>query len=172
MLGDRARAASGHKGPWPKISVWHGSRDATVSPGNSDAIVGQWLDLHGLLARPGRTEKVGRHVRRVWSGPDGTISIEQYVIADMGHGTPISPRQGGEARPHMLDAGIHSTAHIAAFWGIALAETEVRTLAPERPSPLDRSAAEEPAQAFSMPGQRPDVQKVIEDALKSAGLLR
>jgi len=28
-LGDLVRKASGHKGPWPKISVWHGSADRT-----------------------------------------------------------------------------------------------------------------------------------------------
>src|SRR5664279_2200313 len=30
-LGDLVRGASPHKGPWPKISVWHGSADRTVN---------------------------------------------------------------------------------------------------------------------------------------------
>src|SRR5206468_8709093 len=29
-LGDLVRNASTHKGPWPKLSVWHGSADRTV----------------------------------------------------------------------------------------------------------------------------------------------
>ena len=29
-LGDLVRNASNHKGPWPKLSVWHGSADRTV----------------------------------------------------------------------------------------------------------------------------------------------
>src|SRR6478672_5442021 len=37
-LGDLVRNASGHKGPWPKLSVWHGSADRTVNPGNADEI--------------------------------------------------------------------------------------------------------------------------------------
>src|SRR5205085_10145666 len=30
-LGDLIRKASKHKGPWPKVSVWHGSADRTVN---------------------------------------------------------------------------------------------------------------------------------------------
>src|SRR2546430_526103 len=47
-LGDFVRNASRHKGPWPRLSVWHGSADLTVNPGNADEIVKQWLDVHGL----------------------------------------------------------------------------------------------------------------------------
>ena len=47
-LGDLVRNASHHKGPWPKLSVWHGSADRTVNPANADEIVKQWLDVHGL----------------------------------------------------------------------------------------------------------------------------
>src|SRR5258708_36078745 len=32
-LGDLVRNASHHKGPWPKLSGWHGSADRTVHPG-------------------------------------------------------------------------------------------------------------------------------------------
>ena len=50
-LGDLVRKASKHKGPWPKVSVWHGSADRTVNPGNANEIVKQWLDVHGLPSR-------------------------------------------------------------------------------------------------------------------------
>ena|SRR6185436_1506390 len=30
--GDLVRSASAHAGPWPKISIWHGTADAVVSP--------------------------------------------------------------------------------------------------------------------------------------------
>ncbi|KAK0358066.1 hypothetical protein LTR94_036853, partial [Friedmanniomyces endolithicus] len=51
-LGDLVRGASSHRGPWPKLSVWHGSADRTVHPGNAGEIVKQWLDLHGLEEAP------------------------------------------------------------------------------------------------------------------------
>src|ERR1041385_5636887 len=38
-LGDRVRAASKYRGPWPKISVWHGTSDLIVKPSNCDAII-------------------------------------------------------------------------------------------------------------------------------------
>src|SRR5436309_14180754 len=47
-LGDLVRNASNHKGPWPKLSVWHGSADRTVNPANADEILKQWLDVHQL----------------------------------------------------------------------------------------------------------------------------
>ena len=64
-LGDLVRNASNHKGPWPKLSVWHGSADRTVNPANADEIVKQWLDLH----RSAFGADVGRHRRRL-SAPD------------------------------------------------------------------------------------------------------
>ena len=51
-LGDLVRNASHHKGPWPKLSVWHGSADRTVNPANADEIVKQWLDVHQLPSAP------------------------------------------------------------------------------------------------------------------------
>src|ERR1700751_1628550 len=47
-LGDLVRKASNHRGPWPKVSVWHGSADRTVNPANADEIVKQWLAVHRL----------------------------------------------------------------------------------------------------------------------------
>ena len=32
--GDLMRAASPHKGPWPRVSVWHGGADPVVKPKN------------------------------------------------------------------------------------------------------------------------------------------
>lgn len=45
--GDLVRAASPHQGPWPKVSLWHGSADTIVAPGNLEEAVKQWRDVHG-----------------------------------------------------------------------------------------------------------------------------
>src|SRR5213595_1055526 len=37
-LGDRVRAASRHRGPWPKISVWHGTSDPIASSRNAQSL--------------------------------------------------------------------------------------------------------------------------------------
>jgi len=49
------------------------------------------------------------------------VVIEEYIIGRMGHGTPIKAGgdEGlGEEGRFMLEVGISSTRHIAAFWGL------------------------------------------------------
>ena len=120
--GDRVRAASSHKGPWPKVSVWHGTNDLTVVPVNAAEIIKQWTNVHGLSASPSRQEIVDGHPRRVWENRSGEVVIEDYIIADMAHGTPIAITSGeerhGVAGPFLLDVGIASSYHIAKFWGV------------------------------------------------------
>ena len=70
-LGDHVRAASSHRGPWPKISVWHGTADTVVRPSNADHIIRQWLDVQKLPERPSGEEQIGRHTRRVWKDANG-----------------------------------------------------------------------------------------------------
>ena len=89
QLGDLVRKASKHKGPWPKVSVWHGSADRTVNPGNANEIVKQWLDVHGLPSAPMSTGDVDGHPRDVWWNADGETVVESYTITDMAHGTPL-----------------------------------------------------------------------------------
>lgn len=43
-------SASGYAGPWPTVSVWHGTADHTVDSSNGAAIVEQWRTIHGLDA--------------------------------------------------------------------------------------------------------------------------
>jgi feruloyl esterase len=119
--GDLVRAASPHAGPWPKVSVWHGSADATVKPANADAIVEQWADVHGLGAAPLLEATTDGQRRRVWRNAAGESVLESYTIAGMAHGTPIATTGDGacgHAAPFILDVGISSTHRIAEFWGL------------------------------------------------------
>src|SRR5205085_8253905 len=88
-LGDLVRNVSSYKGPWPKLSVWHGSADKTVNPSNADEIVKQWLDLHKLPPAPMAESAVDGHPRALWWNADGETQVESYTIADMAHGTPL-----------------------------------------------------------------------------------
>lgn len=65
------RAASDYNGPWPSISIWHGTADATVSHGNAQAIIDQWRPLHGARAAPDRVETIRGHGRRAWTDRSG-----------------------------------------------------------------------------------------------------
>ncbi len=117
---------------------------------------------------------VDGYPHRIWCDANGRALIEDYEITGLAHGTPLATRGEsavGEAMPHMLEAGISSTRHIAASWGIAgevegeMALPGVRTEVPTqftRPSPVRAAISAAPA----------GVGKIIEDALRSAGLMR
>jgi poly(hydroxyalkanoate) depolymerase family esterase len=120
VLGDTVRAASRHRGPWPRISVWHGTNDPIVKPSNGEDIIRQWTNVHGLLHSPSYQELIGGHTRRIWSDANGEVLIEAFTIRDMAHGVPLGTAAGGErcgaAGAFFLDVGISSTHHIARFW--------------------------------------------------------
>jgi len=119
-LGILVRQASRHEGPWPTVSVWHGTADTTVVPSNGRDISSQWRALHNLKSAPTRTETIGRHRRRIWTTNEGRDAVEEYTITGMGHGTPLDsgPDGCGAPGPYMFDAGISSTRRLAHFWGL------------------------------------------------------
>jgi poly(hydroxyalkanoate) depolymerase family esterase len=121
-LGDLVRNASNHKGPWPKLSVWHGSADRTVNPANANEIVKQWLDLHHLPSAPMSETTVDGHPYQVWWNADGETVVESYTITDMAHGTPLgvadNDERYGAQGAFLIEAGISSSYHIANFFGL------------------------------------------------------
>ncbi len=118
-LGDRVRAASKHPGPWPTISVWHGTGDPIVKPSNGEDIIRQWTDVHGLSRTPSDEELVDSYMRRVWRDANGNAQIEAFSIDGMAHGVPLATTTEdscGSAGAFFLDVGISSTHRIARFW--------------------------------------------------------
>jgi len=147
-LGDLVRSASEHKGPWPKISVWHGSADRTVNPANANEIVKQWLDVHDLPVAPMSNGMVDGYPHQVWWNADGETIVESYTITDMAHGTPLGvaendERYGAEGA-FLIETGISSSHHIASFFG--LTEQISRPRAEETPKPAAKPIPQ-PAQA-------------------------
>jgi poly(hydroxyalkanoate) depolymerase family esterase len=115
------RGASKSTGPWPTISVWHGSSDTTVDSSNAHSIVRQWQKIHKVEGPPTRVETVDGFPRQVWCDSGGREVIEEYIIDRMGHGTPISAEGSeglGKEGKYMLEVGISSTRRIADFWGL------------------------------------------------------
>lgn len=92
--GDLVREASPHRGPWPRISIWHGDADNTVIPSNARELIKQWTDVHGLPPSPSLKTRVDGHPREVWLGKAGEELIEAYTIANMAHGTPLATGKG------------------------------------------------------------------------------
>jgi feruloyl esterase len=133
-LGDQVRNASSHRGPWPRVSIWHGSVDMAVKPSNAGEIVKQWVDVHGASSEPSVSNEVSGFPHRVWL-LGGKAVVEDYSITGMAHGTPIDPTAAdpadrcGIAGPYMLDVGISSTALMARSWGL-LARRATKAAAP------------------------------------------
>ncbi|MFP5078452.1 alpha/beta hydrolase family esterase [Rhizobium sp. YIM 134829] len=155
-------AASPHPGPWPTVSVWQGTADKTVAESNAMAIVDQWRGVHGLGPRPDRLEEGPLRTRMVWKDRTGREAITLHLIQGMEHGTPLDPASGfGEAGPYMLDVGISSTLEIARSFELIK-------------GPPRRQAAREGSKHAPQAGAQviSRVQRTIESALRSAGLLR
>jgi poly(hydroxyalkanoate) depolymerase family esterase len=191
-LGDRVRAASTHQGPWPRVSVWHGSADPIVNPSNAQHVIGQWTDVHGLPDAPSQEEKLAGHLRRIWNDAYGNTIIESFSISGMGHGVPIAQGTGGSyeaSGPFFLSVGISSTHQIAQFWGLANVGARARSSAnalmravPVAARPLEvemiaggSASAVVPASAGGGANQRADRQPfdpnaVINAAFNAAGL--
>ncbi len=165
ISAELVRRASSHQGPWPTLSVWHGTVDRTVAVVNADLIVEQWRLLKEIRAEPDRTEVVDGHQHRVWFDNDGGVAIEEYRIAGMGHGTPLrtqGDRSCGNAGAFMLDCGVSSTWHIANSWGLIKAAMATGTVA-EHPSAAEHGDKK--------PRETTSVQATIEKALRAAGLM-
>ena len=168
--GDAVRAASAHKGPWPRVSVWHGGMDMTVNISNAQASAAQWADVHHLSLTAAHQDVMDGAVRLRWDD-----ALEVITVPALGHGTPIDSRDLGAAAPFILDVGISSTRHIAEFFGL-LADAKARPKpAPAAPAPVIAEALVE-IEAVLMPHQPPQlearIQAVITKALKAAGLIR
>lgn len=178
------KGASSHRGPWPSVSIWHGTHDQTVRPRNADQIVTQWNGVHGL-SEPARTEHINGHTHKVWVDAKGREIIETYSIQRMGHGVPLATHSDapvGKAGPYMLEAGISSTVRIAHSWGLAsdadVAEAEstsnIRQESPDAAASIIERALRHARPRPTATGTAQDgkIAKVINDALRAAGLMR
>ena len=176
-LASLVRSASGFAGPWPTLSVWHGTLDRTVAPANAKATIDQWRMLHGADEDPSKVETAGDHTRRVWFDPAGREVIEEYEVRGLSHGTPLSTLDPGSdetAGPHMLEAGISSTRLIAHFWGIDGGNGSNSASLQRRDQTCLREPASEIRQNVPPPSghSHHDIATTIEKALRTAGLLR
>jgi poly(hydroxyalkanoate) depolymerase family esterase len=184
--GDLVRAASRHGGPWPRLSVWHGTGDTTVIPANAVEILKQWTDVHALPETPSRQEMVDGFPRQVWSNAAGDDLIESFTIPNMAHGTPLAVGQGddqtGAAGPFLLDVGISSSYHIAKFWGLT-GKTRIAAEPTVASTPSARRHIESAARAEEKPhsatkrastshAHKHDIRGIITRALKAAGLMK
>jgi poly(hydroxyalkanoate) depolymerase family esterase len=179
-------ANPGYRGPWPRVSIWHGSADRTVVPSNAQEIIKQWTSVHGLGPRPSVEDTIDGYPRQRWLDAGGNEVIESFAITHMAHGTPLSTgdadSQCGATGPFLLESGISSSFYIARFFGLITAEAKPSGRAREltrrgvkfSTKASTRSAADE--EMFAWSGTRStgriDIGAVITKALAAAGLMK
>jgi len=121
--GKLVLTATGHRGPWPRISIWHGREDQTVVARHAHAIEAQWRHVHWLKGPASQALDLPGLEYRCWFGADDRPVVETVLIEGMGHGLPIDARgrngkAGGIEAPYVLDVGISAPAQIARFWAL------------------------------------------------------
>ncbi|MGP4018059.1 extracellular catalytic domain type 1 short-chain-length polyhydroxyalkanoate depolymerase [Saccharopolyspora sp. 5N708] len=121
--GDKVRAAAGsHQGPWPTLSVWHGTADYTVAYANQRELVEQWTNVHGIPDTPSATDTIAGYPHAVYRDSTGRPLVETFSITGMGHGQPIDPgtadQQCGQAGAYQLDVNICAAWHLTQSWSL------------------------------------------------------
>jgi poly(hydroxyalkanoate) depolymerase family esterase len=117
--GDLARGGySGYGGPFPRVSIWHGSSDSTVVPKNATELIDQWTNVRGVSQTPTSTQSLPSNTTlQVFGNND----VRYYRVQGMAHGLPIDPGSGaqqcGTAASYFLDT-ICSAYYDAAFFGL------------------------------------------------------
>jgi poly(hydroxyalkanoate) depolymerase family esterase len=187
-------AAAPHKGPWPRLSIWHGTADSVVAPVNAEALLQQWRGVHKAAATPDTRETVDGAEQRSWRGKDGRTTLEVWSLPGMGHGAPVAPAKDklGKAMPFMLAQEISSTARIAGFFGLLGSQASAKA-APRRPArkqPRAKVSVTALPQAEALPSTAPaaaladvldkalpdsrrinvSIKRIIDSALRRAGL--
>jgi poly(hydroxyalkanoate) depolymerase family esterase len=192
--GRIVREAADHGSDWPAVAIWHGTADTVVDYSNAEGIVRQWQEIHGVSGAASVEDIVDGHPHRAWRDAAGRIVIEEYRVLGMGHGVPLSAAGDcacGETGAFMLEAGISSTVHSARSWSLldaaaaALPSAAVeRPVEPDQAQPVSlpvpaaaQSSASGSARArererTASPSSAAGVGRVIEDALRAAGLMR
>jgi poly(hydroxyalkanoate) depolymerase family esterase len=120
--GDLVRAGySGYGGPWPRVSIWHGTSDSIVAPMNATEERDQWTNVLGLSTTPSGTQTLPGTSVELYNDGGGQPAVRVYRVSGMGHGTPVHPGsavdQCGAAGSYFLDT-ICSSYYIARAWGL------------------------------------------------------
>ncbi|WP_315098028.1 PHB depolymerase family esterase [uncultured Cellulomonas sp.] len=89
--GDLARAAyPGYTGPRPRVQLWHGSEDTTLSYVNFGEAIKQWTNVLGVSATPASTDSpAAGHTRTRYGATGDRAPVEAISLQGVGHGLPV-----------------------------------------------------------------------------------
>lgn len=105
--------------PAPRIQLWHGTSDFTVTSTNLQEQVDQWTAVNGIDLTADDTQTFGVATRRRFNDASGVTRVESWTMVSTGHGAPIDPMNGcGTDRAYMLDVDLCSAREGARFFGL------------------------------------------------------
>jgi acetylxylan esterase len=89
--GDVVRAAyPGYSGPRPRVQLWHGTQDTTLSYVNFGEEIKEWTNVLGVSQTPTSTDSPSSGVTRTrYATSAGTVQVEAYSLAGVGHNLPV-----------------------------------------------------------------------------------
>ncbi|HVE87317.1 MAG TPA: PHB depolymerase family esterase, partial [Myxococcales bacterium] len=142
--GDLVRGAfSGYAGARPRVSLWHGTTDGTVSPSQMAESVKQWTNVFGADQTADVSDTVFGQAHKVYNDGGGTGVVETYSISGMGHAVPVDPQFSfpgggpcGTTGTYFSDQNICATYLQERFFGLAGA-TDVTPPAVALTAPAD-----------------------------------
>jgi len=90
--GDLVRANNpGYSGPWPRMQLWHGTSDTTLSYNNFGEEIKQWTNVNGLSQTPTRTDTPSSgDTRTQYANTAGTVLVEAHSLAGVSHNLPVN----------------------------------------------------------------------------------
>ena len=114
----RARqvAPPDYRGPWPRLSVWHGDADPVVVPSNGAQLAAQWRALHGLPEAPAAQNAEAPAAQNALHQAWGD-AVELWTLPRLGHAWAIG---AGAGRPSQfaVQGPIDAVSEIVRFWRI------------------------------------------------------
>ena len=119
--GNLVRAAyNGDPVPWPRVSIWHGTDDTTVSFQNLGELLEQWTNVHGIDQVADSSTFVGNYPHNVYTDAEGRSLVETWEITDGAHAWPYGGDgdTGCAGRLPSDDYGICAAYHAGVWFGL------------------------------------------------------
>ncbi|MCP4914798.1 MAG: PHB depolymerase family esterase [Oligoflexia bacterium] len=107
-----------YRGKYPRVSIWHGDNDGTVSVKNANELFKQWRNVLGLDESRLNTAEFNTHNETFISKNNRKI-LQMNIFPNMGHSTSIDPENGcGVDGRWETNTGLCSAMKIAQFFDL------------------------------------------------------
>jgi poly(hydroxyalkanoate) depolymerase family esterase len=117
----RVRDVAGTEKRIPPVSIWQGTADSRVALRNWQELVEQWTAVHGIAAKPARSERDGRVTHSFYTDSAGAVRVQGVLVEGLHHAFPIrvgSELSCGQPGDFVVGAEVCAASDIARFWGL------------------------------------------------------